>query len=330
MRYEDKVYGEVEIKERVVLDLIESSSMQRLKGIDQHGYFKPFFSENSYNRFEHSMGVFILLRKFESSLLEQISGLLHDVSHTAFSHVADYVFDSGFGEKQNFQDDCFEEFIEKSEIPKILKKYGIAYGDILDDSEFLLKERELPDLCADRIDYFFRELEATNYISKEEIRDFLNNLIVVNNQWVLNDKKLAQRYAYLFLELNNIFWAGPKIAVMLKTLGDLIKYSFEKKIINKDDLFTTDQEVLRKIEKIGDEDEKLKELIDKANNRFHYKICDEDDYDLHVLCKSRVVDPLFLEKDSLKRVSEIDSRFAELRELNSKPKEYYIKFLGKK
>lgn len=35
----------------------------------------------------------LLNRQLDASMEEQIVALLHDVSHTAFSHVIDYVFD---------------------------------------------------------------------------------------------------------------------------------------------------------------------------------------------------------------------------------------------
>jgi HD superfamily phosphohydrolase len=327
MKYKDRIYGTIEITEPVILNLIESPSVQRMKGVDQHGYCEPYFSGTAWSRFEHSLGVFILLKKFGAPLLEQIAGLLHDVSHTVFSHVADFVFSNGSGEKQNFQDDCFEEFVEKSEIPKILKKHKINHKNIFDDSKFPLKEKELPDLCADRIDYFLRESRMTNKATPEEIKAFLDNLAIINNLWVFKDKELARKYAYLFLEINNWFWSGAETAVMLKTTGDLLKYAIDKKILTKDDLFTTDEEVWAKIRPVADKDDDLKLLVERADNKFEYKSHNKDDYDLHALCKSRVVDPLFLEDDKLKRVSEIDSEFLKLKEKYSKPKEYYIKFL---
>ena len=330
MKYQDRIYGAIEINEPVILDLIESPSVQRMKGVDQHGYLEPHFPGTAYSRFEHSLGVFILLKKFGAPLLEQIAGLLHDVSHTVFSHVADYVFSNGSGERHNFQDDYFEEFIGKSEIPGVLKKYKINYKDILDDSQFPLKEKELPDLCADRIDYFLRELKVTDKATQEEINEFIDNLAIIDNLWVFKAKNLAKRYAYLFLEINNWFWSGLETAVMFKTTGDLLKYAIEKKILTKDDLFTTDEEAWAKIRPAADKDDNLKLLIDRANNKFKYKSHNKNGYDLHALCKSRVVDPLFLEGESLKRVSEIDSDFLKLKEKYSKPKEYYIKFLEKR
>jgi len=330
MKYQDRIYGIIEINEPVILDLIESPSVQRMKGVDQHGYFEPYFPGTAYNRFEHSLGVFILLKKFGVPLLEQIAGLLHDISHTVFSHVADYVFSNGSETKQSFQDDCLEEFIKKSEIPEILKKYEINYEDILDDSKFPIKEKELPDLCADRIDYFLRELKVTDKANQEEINEFLDSFTIVNNLWIFKNRKLAKKYADLFLKINNWFWSGIETAVMFKTMGDLVKYAIEKKILTKDDLFTTDEEVWAKIKPVVDGDSDLKLLVDRANNKFGYKSHNKNDYDLHALCKSRVVDPLFLEEEKLKRVSEIDAKFLKLKEKYSKPKEYYIKFLKRR
>ena len=64
MFYEDKIYGTVEIDEQVVLDIINSPTMQRLKGIDMAGYFHPYFPGGQHSRFEHSVGVYLLLKRF--------------------------------------------------------------------------------------------------------------------------------------------------------------------------------------------------------------------------------------------------------------------------
>jgi HD superfamily phosphohydrolase len=98
MKYIDRVYGEFEINESIILDLMESDALKRLKKIDQAGYRPAWvqpdlkISELDHSRFAHSTGVYLLLRQYNASLEEQISGLIHDVSHSAFSHCIDYVF----------------------------------------------------------------------------------------------------------------------------------------------------------------------------------------------------------------------------------------------
>lgn len=85
-------YGPVEVKEPVLLELIQSPAMQRLKHVNQYGV--AFFTTHreEYTRYDHSLGVFAILRKNNASLEEQISGLLHDISHTVFSHTGDWIF----------------------------------------------------------------------------------------------------------------------------------------------------------------------------------------------------------------------------------------------
>ncbi len=97
MDYKDRVYGRTEIFEPIILELLASPALQRLKGVDQFGYLPGYaivpaggFPGGPVSRFEHSVGVYLLLRKYGAPLEEQIAGLLHDVSHAVFSHSIDY------------------------------------------------------------------------------------------------------------------------------------------------------------------------------------------------------------------------------------------------
>ncbi len=325
MTYKDRIYGEVEILESVILDLINSKSLQRLKGIDQAGYFKPYFPNSGYNRFEHSLGVFIILKKYGAPLEEQIAGLIHDVSHSAFSHCIDYTLDSGSHTEQNHQDNIFEEFVRKSDIPAILKNYNLNLDYILDDKNFSLKEKDLPDLCADRIDNSLREI--VNYGKSDNIYtdSILDNLVIRNNSWIFKDLKIAKKYAEFFRIMNNEFWAGEISALMFITVGSYLKYALQQKYISEDDLYTTDKEIIDKINIFLDKDEKLKLFWDRMNNKISFNF-DRKDYDYSVFCKSRIVDPLCIYSGNVLRVSDIDKNWKDVVKEELKPKEYYIKF----
>ena len=75
-----------------VVELLESKVMQRLKGVDQHGIPHYFCNLSPFSRFDHSVGVYLLVKNAGASDKEQIAALLHDASHTAFSHTADFLF----------------------------------------------------------------------------------------------------------------------------------------------------------------------------------------------------------------------------------------------
>jgi uncharacterized protein len=331
MKYFDRVYGEFEIDEPVILNLVENYAIQRLKGIDQAGYYPMWIgpddgiSELDHSRFAHSMGVFLLLRQFNASIEEQIAGLIHDVSHSAFSHCIDYVLDVGSEQEHNHQDNVFKEFFNKTELPEILNKYGIDPDYILDEDNFPLEERELPDLCADRIDYSLRTAVLFGELSDEDRKYLLNNLTVENNYWLFKDYSSAERYAELFLELNTDYYAAIKSAIMFRTVGDCMRYALKKGYIIEEDLYKNDKFVLDKIRKFMKQDRKLESLFNRMNNNTVVRN-DPDNYDAAVFCKSRVVDPLFKSNGQLKRVSEGNPKWGEIIEQELRPKQYFLKF----
>lgn len=342
MKYIDCVYGEFEISEPIILELINSPSLQRLQGIDQAGYkplwvnpapllralkwnwVKPYV-ECDFTRFVHSVGVYLLLKKYGAPLEEQIAGLIHDVSHSAFSHCIDYALDSGSEKEHNHQDKLFDSFIRKTEIPEIIKKYGYDLEYILNDDNFPLKEKNLPDLCADRIDYSLKTAVIFEELNEASKNYLLNNLTVIDNNWVFKTFDSARKYAELFQRLNTKYFAGFPSVLMFKTVGDYLRYALQKGYINEDDLYTTDKAVLSKIEKYHDKDERLNLLFERMNKKVGCKN-NPQDYDEQVFCKSRVVDPLCKHEGTMKRVSKIDHKWSIILEQESKPKQYFLKF----
>ena len=330
MIYYDRIYGKTEIKEPVILELIKSFPLQRLKAIDQAGYFLYFWYPDakdyqSFSRFEHSLGVYILLKKYQAPLEEQIAGLIHDVSHSAFSHCIDYALDEGSEKNHTHQDNIFEEFVNHSKIPSILEKYQIDIDFILNEKNFPLKEKPLPELCADRIDYSLRTALLFKEINKKSADYFLDNLITINNRWVFKNFENAKKFAELFLKMNRVYYAGLQSAVMFRTVGDILKYSLEKGFLQKTDLYTTDQEVLEKIKENLKGDKKLKLLWNRMNNKIKFRN-NPKNYNARAFCKSRVIDPLFKTKNQIKRLSEVDKNWLKIIKEESKPKEYFIKF----
>jgi uncharacterized protein len=332
MKYVDRVYGEVEITEPVILDLINSSTLQRLKGIDQAGYrplwVKPNVEIGEYDntRFSHSLGVYILLNKYNTPIEEQIAGLIHDVSHLTFSHCIDYVLNSGSEKNQNHQDSIYDNFVRKSEIPEILKKYGFDLEYILDDHNFPLKENNQPDICADRIDYSLRTAVIFEEILPQDKNLILDNLKVKDNKWIFEDFETAKNFAELFLKLNTIYYASFVSAVMYRLLGVCLRYALEMEYITESDFYETDKDVIDKIKMYLD-DEKLKTLFERMDGRVK-AVNDSDNYQTSVFCKSRIIDPWFKGEDGVKKVSEADPSWAETVKRELIPKQYFIRFLN--
>ncbi|MFA6215985.1 MAG: HD domain-containing protein [Patescibacteria group bacterium] len=298
-----KIYGRFEITEPVLIELIKSPALERLKKIGQLGANDFHYTcAGKFTRYQHSIGVMLLLRKFGAGLKEQTVGLLHDISHTAFSHVADFVFNSNI--RQDYQDSRLSRAFEIQGINKILKKHKISPVKILNNN-FPLAENELPNLCADRIDYALQDPNRKS-VAKIDPKKILGRLTIKNNSWVFTDEESARKFARLYLALNKKVWCNPLQAALYKTLSDAIKTGLAKKIITKKDLFTTDQSVMAKLKKSGDA-----EIRGKISQLKMMKIKNvlPKQADLCLKSKPRAVDPYFLKNGKLTRLSAVDKNY---------------------
>ena len=253
-------------------------------------------------RFEHSLGVLFLMRKFDASLEEQIAGLLHDVPHTAFSHVADFVFEN---KGHEYHEKFLEEMIYNSEIPEILERHGFDVEHILDESNFGMLERDLPKLCADRLDYSMRDLKAHfDY----DMNTVLEALTVEDGEFVFSDEKEAEKFAEFFMKLDAEVYASPKEVAIYEIFADLIREALEKDEISEEDLFGTDRELMEKLREI--DSEKIERKFDVLDKGLEVEI-DEKEYDLIGNTKPRAVDPPVKTNRGLVPVSEISPEIGE-------------------
>jgi HD superfamily phosphohydrolase len=190
----------------------------------------------------------ILLKRLKAGLKEQVAGLLHDVSHTAFSHTIDWVL--GDPSKADFQDKNHSEFIRNSNLPKILKKHGFGYEEISDLEKFSLLERKHPGLCADRVDYTLREMVL---MRKEEDSDFiLQSLLNHNGEIVLTSEKAARLFELYYRRFNKFNWNSPRSRARYEILSGILKKALSCKIISMNDLMENDRHVIEIIKDKGD------------------------------------------------------------------------------
>lgn len=282
----DRVYGKIEVKNKIIEDLILSKPLQRLKKISQDGASHFIQPLRKVNRFEHSIGVWYLSYIFERPIEEQIACLLHDVPHTAFSHVIDFVFPN---ERHDFHEKFTEKIIMNSEIPSILGKHNIELIKVLDTNRFQLLENDLPDISFDRWDYFMRDGLMMNFLPKVLINEFVNNIFLKNNKLYFKDIKLASTYAILFASFSRLIWLDPTSHGSYFLLSSVLKMAISKNIISEDDFFTDDIYLISKIEKSNDKD--IKKLLDKLKPNHEFIYSNEDDSDFIGPNKPRSVDP---------------------------------------
>lgn len=241
MRWIDRVYGESEISDPDLLLLINTPTFQRLKGIRQAGpsaFAHPF---KTVTRFEHSLGVHVLLTLLGADRKECVAGLLHDLSHTAFSHAVDFVFAS---EDQAYHESLKPIFLARPDIASAVERLGFRPSDFEDDTVYPLLERSLPLLCADRLDYFLRDGRACGVCDDESIAQTLSHIVAVDGLICLTSVDVARDVVARFTEMNRSWWAGPTESFIYNEFADALREGLRLGCLQKADLLSDDEHVL--------------------------------------------------------------------------------------
>lgn len=285
----DRIYGAVTITSPAIIDLLASKPVQRLKGICQYGVPDEYYGQKNFSRYEHSVGVMLLLKKLGASQEEQIAGLLHDVSHTAFSHVIDWIV--GEGGQESYQDDQHEQYIANTDIPAILKKHGYATERITDYHHFGLLERDAPDLCADRVDYSLREFPA------EIAQECVPALRAAHNRIVFANKHAATLFAEHFLHLQTHHWGGFEAASRYRLFADAMRLAISDGTVSLDDFWQNDDFVMQKV--LQSPNLKVHAILQTLKNASLAKLQKSN---VVVRKKFRYVDPHFMHNNELSRL----------------------------
>jgi len=296
MLIQDRIYGTFEIDGPVIEELINSKPLQRLKGISQFGVPEEFYHLKGFSRYEHCMGVMLLLRMLGASEEEQIAGLLHDASHAAFSHLYDWVLQSRG--KEDHQDSVHFEKLSKTELPAILKKYNYTLEQVCDYHRFGLLERDAPELCADRVDYGLREFPeiATS--------DFISHIIAQDNRMMFSDRESARLFGFNFLDRQKNHWNGSKYCNSYHYFAEALRRAIELGAVAHEDFDRDDEFVTSKL--LACQDERIQHIL-KVLRSDSFSTLPLSDEIIHK--KFRYVDPTFLSDGKPVRLSEADEEY---------------------
>lgn len=305
MIVDDIAYGRAEITEPVALSIISSKLFQRLKGISNIGIPIEFIpsGEKGFTRYDHSIGAMLILRRLGASLEEQVAGLLHDVSHTAFSHVIDYVLKEDGG-KEDYQDSIHNRFFNNgSELATILERHGLDPGRISEPNNYSLLEQEQPEVCADRFDYTVRWWAAGG--DMDFVNDALESVASVGGVMTFRRKesalKFAEKHISVFGEGKREGLRPSEIYVIWYVFAGALRMAVRKGIIAVDDFSGTDSEVMKKINRSGDAE--ILGLFDALRGGLEFELADVNPK-VAISKKFRYTDPRFIENGVISRVSE--------------------------
>jgi hypothetical protein len=252
-----------------------------------------------------------------ATLEEQVAGLLHDISHLAFSHLSEWVFADGGYKTESFNEDLTLQFLKNSEIDEILKKYGFKSERIADLEKFHLLKKKAPDLAADRVDYGLRDMKKYLEVEQEKIDWFIGTLDIWKKTIVFNNLKAASEFSFLFLRLQSELYGGFEAVFRYYFFSKLLKKAIRDAILSKEDFFKDEDHVMGILE--SRKENYIKRGLKILSNPDLSQL--EGVYDDWLHKKFRFVDPLVLVNEKVERLSDVDSKFKEKLEFEKKENE---------
>jgi HD superfamily phosphohydrolase len=178
----DPIHDIIRIEYEVVLDLLNSLPMQRLRRIKQLPFASFVYPGADHSRFAHSLGVYHLSSRMLDQLgidderdrvVTQIAALLHDIGHGPFSHLFE-----GFLKEVKYRPDVREDYCDHEWWTETIIQCDEGIKSLLDSVDGDLRtdvtsvlnrthqKRILCDIVssqfdADRLDYMLRDSQFT-------------------------------------------------------------------------------------------------------------------------------------------------------------------------
>lgn len=309
MNYADAVYGPVSFTEPLILDLLQSAAVQRLHGVLQHGITALLGITRPVTRYEHSVGAMILVQRHGGSVGEQAAALLHDVSHTAFSHVADFVFRGP--QRISYHEEKRRERIAQSDIPAILAKHGLDWVDFLDDERYPLLEQPAPRLCADRVDYFLRDSAALGILTPTAAAELAGCLVTAESRLAVGSLDAARLFGYRYIEADEMSWSSTTAILLYELTSRAIGTAMERSVVTESDLWGTDQALWDKL--CQSKDPAVAASVKLIFRHRDFAVV-ESNPTVRLRCKIRTIDPEVAGYGGLLPLSALDAEFRNYRD----------------
>ena len=300
MIIQDRIYGPIAINQAVIAELIESMPMLRLKHISQDGASHFIQPLRNVTRFEHSVGAWYLSSHFNRPIEEQIASLLHDIPHTAFSHVIDLVMDDL---TDAYHDKFTKQVILDSEIPTILKKHGIKIERVLNKENYDLLENDLPDISVDRWDYFMRDSFMFGLLPKETVRQFLSAIKEKEQKFYFDDARTASLFAVMYLNACRLIWLDPSSHGSYELLAEALRIAWHEGALTQEDFFGTDAKVMGILQ--ASNNPQISALLARLRPDTRFRYAPEGEAEFYSRNKPRYVDPWIEQDGDLVRLSAI-------------------------
>jgi hypothetical protein len=175
---------------------------------------------------------------------------------------------------------------------------------LLNEENYSLLEKKIPDLCADRVDYALREFKY--WLNPGIVKNCLSGLVNYNGEIAFANEKNAFEFASGFLELQTKHWGGFESITRYHLFSEALKLALTEGIIKRKDFYKDESYILIKVEE--SKNEEIKRILNTLKKRrISYKVSSGK----KVYKKFRYVDPKVIVDGNPTKLSGLNRDFAQ-------------------
>lgn len=239
-----------------LIDYLEIKEFKRLKGIGLFcgcDYTHLFDCPTFYSRYDHSLGVALIIWHFTHDQKQTLAGLLHDVSSPVFSHVVDF-FNNDHLLQESTEKSNRDILSQSQELLALLKRDHIDLEEVIDYKLYPIADNKKPQLSADRLEYMLSSgYFLGHHITLEEIKAIYQDLIV------LTDEKGQKEIGFKTMEMAELFtknacnvskiYLSNEDKLALQLLADILKKMVQDGFATMEDFYVlTEAEMITRIQ----------------------------------------------------------------------------------
>ena len=236
-------------------DACETDALRRLRDVGmncgcEYTNFLRFRALAPYSRFDHSLGVALIVWQHTHDKKQAMAGLLHDVATPVFAHVVDFL--KGDYLAQEATEAGTEATIRASrELCAALDKYGLTVDEVKDYHVYPIADNDSPRLSADRLEYSIGNMFNYGFADYRTIETLYRDIAVGTNECgetelVFTHLERASAFANLALKCGKVYVCDEDRYAMQR-LSEALADALKAGIITSDDLATTEPQVIAKL-----------------------------------------------------------------------------------